>query len=308
MGKRVNKVSGYLRSGAAKQKLLQNPPLYWGEKPSEKQFRRHFRFSFATPLRYAGSLKTQISHRKMRHHVFGEILNGFQRAASSGFQVHDDVRHAVGLPLLPKLDDAFGAAAQVDVVVELGGGVRVFQEFDEIRHAKGFPRFAVAQFFEHVDDVAQFFGGDTVPNPRVGLVGNPVQTLFGFGHQVQIAAESAVVFAIERGEFFLRQAADDLPRFAVAFGAVVEIGGKGGVFGGAVAAGKPQQETPAADLVNRCGFFGGEHGFTQRRHIARRAEHDVLGQCGEITQRYRRVVNLPDIAKTLVVKRHIAHP
>lgn len=62
----------------------------------------------------------------------------------------------------------------------------------------------------------EFFGGDTVPNPRVGLVGNPVQflagaadgehrqTVCGFGHQVQIASESAVVFAIERGEFFLR--------------------------------------------------------------------------------------------------------
>ena len=50
------------------------------------------------------------------------------------------------------------AAAQVDVVVELGGRVRVFQEFDEIRYAKGFPGFAVVQFFERVDDVAQFSG------------------------------------------------------------------------------------------------------------------------------------------------------
>ena len=59
LGTRINKVSGYLRSGAAKQKLLQNPPLFWGENPSEKQFRRLFRFSFATLLRYAGSLKPQ---------------------------------------------------------------------------------------------------------------------------------------------------------------------------------------------------------------------------------------------------------
>ena len=228
--------------------------------------------------------------------------------------------HAVGLLFLPKLDDAFGAAAQVDVVVELGGRVRVFQEFDEIRHAKGFPGFAVAQFFERVDDVAQFFGGDAVPNPCVAFAGNPFQllagaangehrqTVCGFGHQVQIAAESAVVFAIERGEFFLRQAADDLPRFAVAFGAVVEIGGKGGVFGGTVAAGQAEQEAAAADLFHRRGFFGGEHRFAQRRHIARRAERNVLGERGEITQRYRRVVNLRDIAKTRVVKRHIAHP
>ena len=95
----------------------------------------------------------------MRHYVFGEILNGFQRTASGGFQVHDDVRHAVGLPLLPKLNDAFRAVAQVDSVVELGGGVRVFQEFDEICHAKGFPRFVVAQFFERVGDVARIFRG-----------------------------------------------------------------------------------------------------------------------------------------------------
>ena len=119
--------------------------------------------------------------------------------------------HAVGLLFLPKLDDAFGAAAQVDVIVELGGRVRVFQEFDEIRHAKGFPGFAVAQFFERVDDVAQFFGGDAVPNPCVAFAGNPFQllagaangehrqTVCGFGHQVQIAAESAVVFAISDG-------------------------------------------------------------------------------------------------------------
>ena len=33
-----------------------------------------------------------------------------------------------------------------------------------------------------------------------------------------------------------------------------------------------------------------------------------MGERGEITQRYRRVVNLRDIAKTRVVKRHIAHP
>ena len=147
--------------------------------------------------------------------------------------VHGNVCHAVGLLFLPKLDDAFSAAAQVDVVVELGGRVRVFQEFDEIRYAKGFPGFAVAQFFERVDDVAQFSGSDAVPNPCVAFAGKPFQllagaansehrqTVCGFGHQVQIAAESAVVFAIERGEFFLRQAADDLPRFAVAFGAVV---------------------------------------------------------------------------------------
>ena len=49
----------------------------------------------------------------MRHHVFGEILNGFQRAAPCGFQVDGDVRHAVGLLFLPEFDDAFGAAAQV---------------------------------------------------------------------------------------------------------------------------------------------------------------------------------------------------
>ncbi len=138
----------------------------------------------------------------MRYHVFGEILNGFQRTASGGFQVHDDVRHAVGLPLLPKLDDAFGTAAQVDIVVELGRDVRVFQELDEIRHAKGFPGFAVAQFFERVDDVAQFFEGDAVPNPCVGFFGNPFQLLAG-------AADSESAFGIVQLPHYLVQTALD---------------------------------------------------------------------------------------------------
>lgn len=39
------------------------------------------------------------------------------------------------------------------------------------------------------------------------------------------------------------------PRFAVVFGAVVEIGGKGGVLGGAVAAGQAEQEAAPGYLV-----------------------------------------------------------
>ena len=57
---------------------------------------------------------------------------------------------------------------------------------------------------------------------------------------------------------------------------------KAGVFGGAVAAGQAEQEAAAADLFHRRGFFGGEHRFAQRRHIARRAELKKLVKDGII--------------------------